>query len=75
LLVLSSDLYQKWINFGIAFVIIFALDQSIKWSFLLQGYQFGDMIYETRFVSLLLVYNKGVAFSMFAFLGYWLMQK
>ncbi|RDU62818.1 lipoprotein signal peptidase [Helicobacter ganmani] len=59
-------------NFGIAFVIIFALDQSIKWSFLLQGYQFGDMIYETRFVSLLLVYNKGVAFSMFAFLGDWL---
>lgn len=37
MLVLSSDLYQKWINFGIAFVIIFALDQSIKWSFLLQG--------------------------------------
>ncbi|CAM3522598.1 MULTISPECIES: signal peptidase II [Helicobacter] len=72
MLVLSSDLYQKWINFGIAFVIIFALDQSIKWSFLLQGYQFGDMIYETRFVSLLLVYNKGVAFSMFAFLGDWL---
>ncbi|MDE5925966.1 MAG: signal peptidase II [Helicobacter sp.] len=67
-----SNSRQKWINFGIAFVVVFALDQTIKWAFLLQGYQFGDTIYETRFVSLLLVYNKGVAFSMFAFLGDWL---
>ena len=30
------------------------------------------MIYATRVISLVLVYNKGVAFSMFAFLEEWL---
>lgn len=63
---------QEWLSFTLAFFIIFTLDQAIKWSFILQGYQAGDTIYYTDFISLLLVYNQGVAFSMFAFLGDWL---
>lgn len=47
---------------------MFVLDQVIKWGFVLSGYKQGDMIYATDVISLLLVYNKGVAFSMFAFL-------
>ncbi len=63
---------QEWLSFTLAFFIIFTLDQAIKWYFILQGYQAGDTIYYTDFISLLLVYNQGVAFSMFAFLGDWL---
>lgn len=63
---------KEWLDFILAFLAIFALDQAIKWYFILQGYQAGDTIYHTDFISLLLVYNKGVAFSMFAFLGDWL---
>lgn len=58
--------------FGIAFVAVFALDQGIKWYFVLKGYGQGDIIYATNVISLLFVYNKGVAFSMFAFLQEWL---
>lgn len=58
--------------FGIAFVVVFALDQGIKWYFVLKGYGQGDIIYATNVISLLFVYNKGVAFSMFAFLQEWL---
>lgn len=58
--------------FGIAFVAVFALDQGIKWYFVLKGYEQGDIIYATNVISLLFVYNKGVAFSMFAFLQEWL---
>ncbi|WP_297813348.1 signal peptidase II [uncultured Helicobacter sp.] len=68
----NLKLSKEWFYFTLTFCIIFALDQAIKWLFLLKGYQFGDTIYETPFISLLLVYNKGVAFSMFAFLGDWL---
>lgn len=63
---------KEWFYFTLAFLAIFTLDQAIKWCLILQGYQAGDTIYHTDFISLLLVYNKGVAFSMFAFLGNWL---
>lgn len=68
----DSTMRKKWIASVVALCIVFALDQSIKWCFLLQGYEAGDMIYHTDVISLLLVFNKGVAFSMFAFLGEWL---
>lgn len=45
---------------------IFIVDQSIKTLFL-DGYRF-----YSDYVDLILVYNRGVAFSMFAFLGEWL---
>ncbi|AII15418.1 prolipoprotein signal peptidase II [Campylobacter iguaniorum] len=45
------------------FTAIFAIDQAIKWVFL-HGFR-----YKGEFIDLVLVYNKGVAFSMFAFLG------
>ena len=54
---------MKWqIKFIISLFIIFILDQTIKYIFI-SGFRFdGDWL------SLILVYNKGVAFSMFAFL-------
>ncbi|WP_279129323.1 signal peptidase II [Helicobacter winghamensis] len=63
---------STWLCFFIALCVVFLLDQAIKWYFVLRGYQQGDVIYSTNVVSLLLVYNKGVAFSMFAFLQEWL---
>jgi len=69
-LLVSRAAYSLW--FGIAFVAVFALDQGIKWYFVLKGYEQGDIIYATNVISLLFVYNKGVAFSMFAFLQEWL---
>jgi signal peptidase II len=47
-------------------VIIFALDQVIKSLFL------GGFTWHSEALSLYLVINRGVAFSMFAFLGEWL---
>ncbi|WP_299549933.1 signal peptidase II [uncultured Helicobacter sp.] len=64
--------HRVWLGFCLALCIVFLLDQTIKWYFVLKGYQHGDVIYDTNVVSLLLVYNKGVAFSMFAFLQEWL---
>ncbi|WP_104721159.1 signal peptidase II [Helicobacter mesocricetorum] len=58
---------KAYLFFIVALVLIFILDQSIKWFFVLSG--FG---YEGGIISLVLVYNKGVAFSMFAFLQEWL---
>ncbi|ARR01255.1 signal peptidase II [Campylobacter porcelli] len=46
-----------------SFAIVFAIDQLIKWVFL-HGFR-----YYGSFIDLVLIYNKGVAFSMFAFLG------
>lgn len=45
------------------FAAVFAVDQIIKWIFL-NGFR-----YKSEFINLILVYNKGVAFSMFSFLG------
>lgn len=42
--------------------VIFGIDQEIKWLFV-DGYR-----YYTDCIDLILVYNRGVAFSMFAFL-------
>lgn len=52
--------------FFIAFFTIFIADQAIKQIFL-NGFS-----YDNDYFSLILTYNKGVAFSMFAFLGEWL---
>ncbi|MBX7490599.1 signal peptidase II [Helicobacter sp. Faydin-H64] len=61
-----------WFSFFIALCVVLVIDQAIKWCFVLNGYKHGDRIYATDVISLLLVYNKGVAFSMFAFLQEWL---
>ncbi|MDD6055744.1 MAG: signal peptidase II [Helicobacteraceae bacterium] len=61
-----------WVKFGGIFTLVFAFDQIIKWYFVLKGYAPGDVIYDTPIISLLFVYNTGVAFSMFAFLQGWL---
>ena len=53
---------KQTIVFFIAFVAVFALDQFIKYLSL------NGMRYDGSFMSLVLVYNDGVAFSMFAFL-------
>lgn len=51
------------LNFFTFFILIFALDQLIKMAFL------GGFRWDGEFFSLILTFNKGVAFSMFAFLG------
>ncbi len=50
----------------LALVGIFIIDQSLKQLFI-DGYRF-----YSDYIDLILVYNKGVAFSMFAFLEAWL---
>lgn len=50
-------------KFSIVFVVILVLDQAIKQIFL-NGFK-----WHSEFIDLILVFNKGVAFSMFAFLG------
>jgi len=53
----------KWqIKFLLALISIFLIDQAIKFAFL-NGFR-----WDGEWLSLILVYNKGVAFSMFAFL-------
>jgi len=53
----------KWqVKFFLALLIIFIIDQSIKYLFL-NGFR-----WDSSWLSLILVYNKGVAFSMFSFL-------
>lgn len=51
-----------WQKFILAFLVIFIIDQAIKLVFI-NGFRF-----DGSWLSLVLVYNKGVAFSMFAFL-------
>ena len=52
--------------FFAAFFVVFALDQAVKQIFL-SGFS-----WQGEYFSLVLAYNRGVAFSMFAFLGQWL---
>ena len=54
------------IKFFIAFITIFAIDQLVKQIFL------NGFTWQGEYFSLVLAFNKGVAFSMFAFLGEWL---
>ena len=53
--------------FILCFCGVFLIDQAIKWFFLLSEYTF-----EGSVISLILVFNKGVAFSLLAFLQEWL---
>ena len=57
---------RKLAVFFIAFAIILAVDQIIKLIFI-NGFN-----WESSWMSLTLAFNKGVAFSMFAFLGEYL---
>ena len=56
----------KLIKFFGAFFLIFIIDQLIKYIFL-NGFE-----WNSKCISLVLALNKGVAFSMFAFLGEYL---
>jgi len=53
---------RKWIVIIVSLCFIFFADQLIK-AFFLEGFR-----WQGKFFSLILTYNKGVAFSMFAFL-------
>ncbi|WP_456323649.1 signal peptidase II [Hydrogenimonas sp.] len=57
---------RQWIIFILAMAGIYIVDQNIKAIFL-SGWR-----WESRCITLSLVFNKGVAFSMFAALGPWL---
>lgn len=50
-----------------AILVVFVVDQYIKSIFVVDGWR-----YYGECIDLILVYNKGVAFSMFAFLEEWL---
>ena len=54
---------RKFIKFILIFTLVLAIDQFIKFIFLSGFRWYGE------FFSLILTFNKGVAFSMFAFLG------
>lgn len=54
------------LKFWLVFALVFILDQASKYLFL-QGLE-----YKGKFFDLVLTYNTGVAFSMFAFLGEYL---
>ena len=55
-----------WIKFILFFILVLGIDQAIKWAFL-SGFE-----WKSKCISLVLAINKGVAFSMFAFLGEYL---
>jgi signal peptidase II len=57
---------KNLIKFLVSFFIIFLIDQLIKLAFL-NGFE-----WESKCISLMLALNKGVAFSMFSFLGSYL---
>ncbi|MCR6578674.1 signal peptidase II, partial [Campylobacter insulaenigrae] len=56
----------SYLKFCLVFILVFVLDQLSKYIFL-QGF-----VYKGEFFDLILTYNTGVAFSMFAFLGEYL---
>lgn len=53
--------------FLVAFALVFVADQAVKYFFVATNFSASS-----EFIDLVLTYNKGVAFSMFAFLGEWL---
>lgn len=61
-----SSTKKLYLSLFLSLVGIFIIDQNIKAIFL-EGYRF-----YSDYVDLILVFNKGVAFSMFAFLQEWL---
>lgn len=54
---------KNFLVFFVSFVVIFCIDQAIKQLFL------GGFTWQSKFIDLYLVFNTGVAFSMFSFLG------
>lgn len=57
---------RVFIKFFIAFFVVFIADQLVKQIFL------NGFTWQGEYFSLVLAFNKGVAFSMFASLGEWL---
>lgn len=57
---------KSLVRFFLFFIIVFCADQAIKYAFL-SGFSASS-----QWIDLVLVFNKGVAFSMFAFLGEYL---
>lgn len=60
-------------RFGFVFALIFLLDQGVKFWFYryCEGIE-GSVVWESVALSLVLVLNKGVAFSFLSFMGVWL---
>ena len=63
---MKSEKFRIMLYFFISFFVIFVVDQGIKHLFL------NGFVWNTKCISLTLAINKGVAFSMFAFLGEYL---
>jgi len=60
------ELVQKNVIFIILFILIFFIDQWIKWQII------GGFRWDSKCLSITFVLNRGVAFSMFAFLDEYL---
>ncbi|MCF6329999.1 MAG: signal peptidase II [Sulfurimonas sp.] len=63
---MNRDTLKLWVILFFTIAGIFIIDQNIKMLFV-DGFR-----YYTECIDLILVYNKGVAFSMLAFLDEWL---
>ncbi|PAF48345.1 signal peptidase II [Helicobacter sp. 12S02634-8] len=63
---LNIKIRKSFVIFAIGFGLVFGLDQWIKHLIL------GGLRWESEVLSIILVYNRGVAFSMLSFLGDWL---
>lgn len=59
----SQNFSKVLVKFCVVFCVVFVIDQALKLVFL-NGFR-----WDGEFFSLILTFNKGVAFSMFAFLG------
>ena len=57
---------RVWLKFLLVFLIVFLIDQGLKYLFL------NGLEVKTKCISLVFAINKGVAFSMFSFLGAYL---
>lgn len=56
--------------FFVVFFLVFLIDQGIKLFFTQHcSFMEGCLVYDSKAISLMLVFNKGVAFSFFSFLG------
>ncbi|EES89249.1 signal peptidase II [Helicobacter canadensis] len=58
---------QSLVSFFLALFLVLLIDQAIKWWFVQSNFE-----YQGSVISLVLVYNQGVAFSLFDFLKEWL---
>lgn len=61
---------RPWWHWLAVSLVVLALDQATKWA-IQAHFEYGESLYVTPFFNLVLVYNKGAAFSFLADAGGW----